>query len=175
MEIIKIETGYLEENCYLICDNNKCLVVDPGDDSDIIISKIGDLEVLGILITHNHFDHVGALKEIKDKYNVDVYDSNFCSEKEYNIGPFSFKIIFNPGHSKDSISFYFGKEKIMFVGDFVFSGTVGRCDLEGGSFKEMLDSIDKLKTYPADIILYPGHGNETTLSNEIMNNPYFKK
>ena len=126
MKIIRIKTGYLEENCYLICDSDKCLIVDPGDDSDKIISEIGSLKVLGVLITHSHFDHVGALKEIKDRYNAIVYDFNSCNESEYSIGPFNFKVISNPGHSKDSISFYFYDDKIMFVGDFVFNGTIGR-------------------------------------------------
>lgn len=174
MEVIRIKTGYLEENCYLIVIDNKCLVVDPGDDSNLIISKIDNLEVLGILITHHHFDHVGALNQIKEKYNAKVYDFNLCSEKEYEIGPFKFKIVFNPGHSKDSISFYFEEDKIMFVGDFVFKGTIGRCDLEGGNFMEMLNSIERLKNYPKNIELYPGHGEITTLDEEIKKNNYFK-
>lgn len=174
MEIIKVKTGYLEENCYIIRKDNQCLVIDPGDDSNLILSEIGNLEVLGILITHHHFDHVGALKDIKEKYQVEVYDFTSCQEQEYLIGTFSFQVIKNPGHSKDSISFYFKDENIMFVGDFVFCGTVGRCDLEGGNFKEMLDSIQKLKKYPDFTILYPGHGQATTLGQEKQNNPYFK-
>lgn len=175
MEIIKIETGYLAENCYLIKMDNKCLVVDPGEDSDIIISKIGNLEVLAILITHNHYDHVGALEEIKEKYKIPVYNFDSCIENEYTIGPFKFKVVFNPGHSKDSISFYFEQEKIMFVGDFVFLGTVGRCDFEGGNYIEMLNSIEKLKQYPDDIVLYPGHGEKTTILMEKKNNIYFNQ
>ena len=61
----------------------------------------------------------------------------------------------------------------MFVGDFVFKGTIGRCDLEGGDYNQMKESIKKLKTYPKDTILYPGHGDETTLEDEIKYNPYF--
>ena len=175
MEIIIIKTGYLEENCYLLKADDKCLIVDPGDDSEKIISKIGNLKPLGILITHHHFDHVGALTDIKEKYNVPIYDYNNCTEKEYDIDSFKFKVIFNPGHSKDSISFYFEEANIMFVGDFVFNGTIGRCDLDGGNYKEMMNSIDKLKTYPSNIILYPGHGEKTNLLEEKNNNPYFNK
>ena len=69
---------------------------------------------------------------------------------------------------------YFKDENIMFVGDFVFYGTVGRCDLEGGNFQEMLDSIQKLKNYPDSTILYPGHGKDTILGQEKQNNPYFR-
>jgi len=173
MKIDKVEVGVLAENCYSISIDNKCLVIDPGDEKDKIIDLIGNKELLGILITHHHFDHVGALEEIKNKYKVEVYDYNNLSEKEYNIGPFIFKVIFNPGHTTDSISFYFEKEKVMFVGDFVFYNTVGRCDLEGGNFNKMQESIKKLCEIKEDIILYPGHGIKTTLSYEKEHNPFF--
>ena len=120
MKIGKVVVGQLEENCYIIVIDDKCLVVDPGAEANKIIDEIGDLKVLGILITHRHPDHIGALDKIKEKYKVDIYDFNSCEEKEYNIGPFKFSVIFNPGHTKDSISFYFKKDKMMFVGDFVF-------------------------------------------------------
>lgn len=174
MEIDVIQTGYLEENCYILKKDNKCLVIDPGDDLDKIVSKIGNLEVLSILITHHHFDHVGALKELEEMRRVPVIDFYSVKESKCNIGPFSFSVIFNPGHSKDSISFYFLEEKKMFVGDFIFNGTVGRCDLEGGDISLMMKSIQKLKEYPNDIILYPGHGESTILGNEKSFNPYFK-
>ena len=89
------------------------------------------------------------------------------------IGPFSFEEIENPGHSKDSISFYFRKEKLMFCGDFIFQGTIGRCDLEGGSMTEMRKSIAQIKTFPDDITLFPGHGPSTTLGEEKKSNFYF--
>ena len=82
-------------------------------------------------------------------------------------------MIYNPGHSKDSISFFFEKEKVMFVGDFIFLESIGRCDLEGGSFIEMQKSIEKLKRYSIDITLYPGHGEKTTLEHEKRNNSFF--
>ena len=171
MEINRVVVGDYQENCYILSIDNKCLVIDPGDEKDKIINAIGNNEVLGILITHHHFDHVGALEEIKNKYNVDVYDYNL-KDKEYNIGPFNFSIIKNPGHTDDSISFYFEKENTMFVGDFVFKESIGRCDL-GGNYQEMEQSINKLKALNKDITLYPGHGDKTNLLYEIKNNPYF--
>lgn len=173
MEIEKIETGYLQENCYLIKKDNKCLIVDPGDETNKIISKIGNLQVLAILVTHHHFDHVGALKDLINKYNAPVYDYHNSKEQDYEIGPFSFELIYNPGHSEDSVSFYFKKENVMFVGDFVFLSTIGRCDLEGGNYSVMKNSIEKLKLNSENIILYPGHGEDTTLNFEKENNPYF--
>ena len=172
MKIDKVEVGSLFENCYVISIDNKCLVVDPGDDALKIIDLVGEKEVLGILITHNHFDHVGALVDIKNKYNASVYDYSTLEEKEYSIGPFTFKVIFNPGHTDDSISFYFEKEKIMFVGDFVFKGSIGRCDL-GGNYQDMENSINKLKKFDSGITLYPGHGESTTLVYEKEHNPFF--
>ena len=172
MKIDKIVVGNLFENCYVISIDNKCLIVDPGDEENRIIDFIGDMEVVGILVTHNHFDHVGALTDIKNKYKVDVYDFSNLEEKEYNIGPFTFKVIFNPGHTSDSISFYFEKETVMFVGDFIFKNSIGRCDL-GGNYQEMEESINKLKEFDFDITLYPGHGDKTTLSYEKMHNPFF--
>lgn len=173
MKIEKIKTGYLEENCYVISIDGKCLVIDPGDDFLKIDKVVSKNEILGILITHHHFDHVGVLQQLKDKYKTEVYDRNNLEEKEYQFVDFLFKVIYTPGHSKDSISFYFKKEKVMFVGDFVFKDTIGRTDLDGGDFSEMKDSIEKIKQYPKDIILYPGHGEKTNLAYEIENNIYF--
>lgn len=173
MEIKRIETGYLKENCYIIKKEDYILVVDPGDDFELINDEIAGGEVLGILITHHHFDHVGALDKLRKSTSALIYDYNTCDEIKYSVGPFQFDVIRFPGHAKDLVGFYFEQDKIMFVGDFVFKQTVGRCDLDGGNFNEMLNSIAKLKKYPEDIKLYPGHGPITTLKDEIDTNPYF--
>lgn len=173
MKVDRVVVGTLEENCYIISIDDKCLVVDPGDEAHRIISTIGNKEVLGILITHYHFDHIGALNDIKNKYNCPVYDFNNLEEKEYNIDKFNFIVRYNPGHTKDAISFYFPDNNIMFVGDFIFKDSIGRCDLEGGNYLEMQESISKLKELNIDIVLYPGHGQETSLFYEKKHNPYF--
>lgn len=172
MKIDIVKVGYLEENCYIVSNNDKCLVIDPGDESDKIIESIGNKKVIAILITHHHFDHIGALEEIKNKYNVEVYDYSNLKEGTNIIDDFKFDVIYNPGHTSDSISFYFKEDNIMFVGDFIFKDTVGRCDL-GGSIIDMKNSINKLKEYHEDIIIYSGHGDKTTLNYEKENNPYF--
>lgn len=172
MKIDIVKVGYLEENCYIVSNNDKCLVIDPGDESDKIIESIGNKKVIAILITHHHFDHIGALEEIKNKYNVEVYDYSNLKEGTNIIDDFKFEVIYNPGHTSDSISFYFKEDNIMFVGDFIFKDTVGRCDL-GGSITDMKNSINKLKEYHEDIIIYSGHGDKTTLNYEKENNPYF--
>ena len=173
LKVEKIEVGYLKENCYILRIGSNAIVIDPGDEFNKIKNAIGDSKVLAILITHNHFDHVGALKELKDYYKVPVYSYDNLEEKEYVIKPFKFKVIKTPGHTIDSVTYYFEKSKIMFVGDFIFKDSIGRCDLEGGDIDTMYKSISKIKTYP-DCIIYPGHGNETSLNLEKENNPYFK-
>lgn len=174
MKVERVVVGNLEENCYIIRKDGHCLIVDPGDDFSKIRNSVGEDIVDGILVTHHHFDHDGALKEALDYYKVKLYDFLNTSEGECIIGVFKLEVIYNPGHSRDSISFYFNDANMMFVGDFVFRNNIGRCDLEGGSFRSMMRSIDKLKTrFSSDVVLYPGHGDETTLEYEKENNSYF--
>lgn len=172
MEIKTIKVGYLQTNCYLLIKNNTCLVVDPGDEFNKILESIGNLKVLGILITHNHFDHIGALELLKKEYNVKAYDYNNLKEQEYKIGDFKFEVIYTLGHSNDSITYYFKEDNLMLVGDFIFFCSIGRTDLETGNIKEMEKSLLKIKKYPNDTKLYPGHGVSTTLLYEKENN-YF--
>lgn len=169
MEIKIVKVGYLQTNCYILKKNDNIIIIDPGDEYEKIKKEI-DKNVSAILITHNHFDHIGALKQFK---NVKIYDYNNLKEQNYNIDGFKFKVIYTKGHTNDSISFYFKEEKVMFTGDFVFKNSIGRTDLETGSNEEMKKSIEKLKEYPSNITLYPGHGDKTTLENEIKINPFF--
>ncbi len=164
MKIDKIKVGFLRTNCYILSINNKCLVIDPGDEYNKIKEIIGDKEVVGVIITHHHFDHVGALKY----FNKDlILDRNNLEEKEYNIDNFKFEVIYTPGHKDDLITIYFKKEKIMFTGDFIFKGTIGRTDLPDSSPEDMVHSLNKMKKYDKDIKIYPGHGHSTYLIDEI--------
>ena len=174
MDIKIIKVGDLKCNCYILEIEDKVLVIDPGAEYEKIKKELTNKEVLGILLTHNHFDHIGAIKEIVDNYNIEIYSHNNLEEKEHNIGPFKFKVIYTPGHTPDSITFYFKKDDLMFTGDFLFYDTIGRCDLEGGDYNTMLQSIQKIKEYPNTITVYPGHGKPTTLEREIKYNQYFK-
>ena len=164
MKIDKVVVGPLETNCYILNINNKCLVIDPGDEYNKIKKIIADNEVIGVIVTHHHFDHVGALKYFDKSL---LLDKNNLEEKEYNIFGFNFEIIYTPGHKEDSITIYFKKENIMFTGDFIFKGTIGRMDLPGGNYKDMLKSLNKIKNYSMNITIYPGHGATTMLCNEM--------
>lgn len=169
MEIKKVVVGSLEENCYILTKNNDCLIIDPGDEPTKIIKEING-KVLAIIITHYHFDHIGALNELQEKYKVPVIDYNNIGEN--NIGDFQFKIIPTKGHTSDSITIYFEKENIMFCGDFIFKDGIGRTDLPTGNMLEMIKSIKKLLTYNENIILYPGHYEKTSIKNEKENLEY---
>lgn len=173
IEVKKVITGVLEENCYVLIKNNTCLVIDPGDDYNKIKEAIGENKVLGVLITHSHFDHVGALRNFLNKRGVKIFKKSNTLEKEYTLGDFKFNCIYTFGHSADSITFYFEEINSMFVGDFIFKGSVGRCDLPTGNENEMKKSIEKIKAYDSSITVYSGHGDDTILKDEFSSNPYF--
>ena len=174
LKIDKVVVGELLENCYILSIGNDCLVVDPGDEYFKIKRCIGDKNVLAVLITHKHFDHIGALDDLLNDYNVSILNfENIEFEKKIHIGKFNFEILLTRGHSCDSVTYYFYEENIMFVGDFIFKGSIGRTDFEDGNVDEMVNSIEKIKKYSDSIVLYPGHGDSTTLGYEKKYNYYF--
>lgn len=152
----KVVVGYLEENCYILNYNNKTYLIDPGDEPKKIKKELKNVNELEILITHHHYDHVGALDYFEKEYNT----------KHNNFNNPNFEIIKNPGHSKDSISFYFKDLNIMFCGDFIFKNNIGRTDFIDGSMHEMRESLKNISNYADDIILYPGHDDSTILGDE---------
>lgn len=174
MEIKKVITGVLDENCYVLIKNNTAIIIDPGDDYLDIKEAIGENRVLAVLITHSHFDHIGALRNFLTKRSIKIFKKSSLEEKEYTIGDFKFKCIYTPGHSKDSVSFFFEENNCMFVGDFIFKESIGRTDLPGGDNNDMKESLNKLLTFNESITLYPGHDDETTLKYEKEHNPYLK-
>ena len=174
MQIETVVTGALDENCYVLIKNNTCLIVDPGSDYLKIKEKIGNNKVLGVLITHAHFDHVGALRNFLTKRSIKIFKKSNVLEQEYTIGDFSFEVIYVPGHANDQVAFYFKDDGVIFDGDFIFKESIGRCDLPGGNIDDMKKSIERIKNYPLSTILYPGHGEFTTLEHEFNNNEYLK-
>lgn len=174
MEIKKVITGVLDENCYVLIKNNTAITIDPGDDYLDIKEAIGENKVLAVLITHSHFDHIGALRNFLTKRSIKIFKKSSLEEKEYTIGDFKFKCIYTPGHSKDSVSFFFEENNCMFVGDFIFKESIGRTDLPGGDNNDMKESLNKLLAFNESITLYPGHDDETTLKYEKEHNPYLK-
>ena len=186
MDIKKLVVGLYEENCYFLIKEKDLIIVDPGDEFNKInnVIKNNNYNLLAILITHAHFDHIGALNQLVNEYKVPVYYNNVnneitcdnlvnLKEQEYNINDFKFKVIYTKGHKNDLVTFYFEKENIMFTGDFLFKESIGRIDLEYADASEMKKSIEKIKTYDDNIKIYPGHGENTTLGYEKKNNFYF--
>ena len=173
MQVRIIKVGNLQTNCYIIIKNGYCMIVDPGDQFYSIQEQIGDNKLVGVLITHRHPDHIGALAKFVQEYGIPVYDRSNLEEKKYEINEFKFEVIYTPGHTNDSICFYFYEYNFMFVGDFIFKSTIGRTDLPTGSNTDMNNSINKIINYSDRIKVYPGHGDETNLGVEKDTNPFF--
>ena len=162
MKISTIINGPLEENCYILSKDNNALIIDPGSEAKKIIESLEGLNVKGILVTHHHDDHIGALKELEEYYNL----------KENTTSYFDYEVIETKGHTSDSKCYYFKEINSIFVGDFIFKDGIGRTDL-GGNDKEMKESlINFINRFNKDVVLYPGHGKSTTLGEEIDNIKY---
>ena len=161
MKINRVIVGPLRTNCYIISINNECLVIDPGDNYELIKEEIGSKKVIGTIITHHHFDHIGAINHF-DK----IYDINNLKEGINTIGNFTFEVIYTKGHTNDSICIYFKEDNIMFVGDFLFKDGIGRTDL-GGNEADMHNSLLKISKYNQDITILPGHGDNSKLGIEV--------
>lgn len=189
--------GEYGANCYLVINekSKEGLVIDPGANGSGLIREIEKLaySIKGILLTHAHFDHIGALKELKDKYNVPVYVNqgevdnsnldnsvyselpNDCllinDEDNIQIGGIEVKCIHTPGHSKGGMCFLI--EDSVFTGDTLFQGSIGRTDFISGDFKTLINSIEKkLMVLDRDTKVYPGHGPSSTIMYERMRNPF---
>ena len=158
MKIYTLVVGELQENCYVVVnEKNEAVVIDPGAEIKRILQFLKPYKVVGILVTHFHFDHVAALEELENFYHL---------KANQKVQEFQYIVFKNPGHTLDSISFYFPTENVMFVGDFIFYHTIGRTDL-GGSDILMQESIRKiLQEIPLNTTLYPGHGKFTVLEKE---------
>jgi hydroxyacylglutathione hydrolase len=198
--------GALETNCYLVyCEETlECAVVDPGADPDKIIHVINELGLKpAILInTHGHVDHVGANKDIKEKYSIPLCihsaDSKMLDNvlatamglilgakkspkpdrfledgEKIPIGRSHLEVLHTPGHSPGSISLSAGE--FLLSGDLLFCGGVGRTDLPGGSWSVLEDSIrNRIFLFPDETVVLPGHGPATSVGQEKMTNPFIR-
>ncbi|PWA13342.1 hypothetical protein DCC39_00150 [Pueribacillus theae] len=202
----QMPVGPLQENTYVIWnDANQCLIVDPGSEGSKIIQYIETLNVtpLAILLTHAHFDHIGAVDEVREAFNIPVYihaneedwledpskngsirfplgvikakkaEHIIKNESQIEIGEFSIEIFETPGHSPGSVSFYFANEGVVFSGDALFQGSIGRTDLPFGNYEQLLNSIhQKLLSLPEETEVCPGHGPVTSIEAEMDSNPF---
>ena len=170
-------------NCYIVGDDGAkepfLAVIDPGDDPDVIASQLPAAPT-HIIITHCHFDHIGALAPLHDRYpsariaffKYTAYAKNGCVFPEPDIllrdgdtiGPFT--VLFTPGHTKGSICLYSEKDKVLYSGDTLFRHSYGRTDLPGGSDEQMAHSLKRLLHMDPDITVYPGHDESTLIGDE---------
>lgn len=173
MNITGLSLGPLGTNCYIVSTDNKALIVDPGGDAAKVDAYLTEhnLTPLAILLTHAHFDHIGAVHDVRHKYDIDVYlhtnESEWLENPELNrsilmgdefvvstdkpdqiltpgeltIGPFNFEVIHTPGHSPGSVSFIFHDDQYIVSGDVLFHQGIGRTDLPGGSLDVLANSI----------------------------------
>ena len=160
--------GIYEENIYVLVDEKSrdACIVDPGGNGDILIKNIDLLNcnVKYILLTHGHFDHVEALKEVAEKYNA---------PDTLPFGDGVIKCIHTPGHTKGGMCYLY--KDALFTGDTLFKGSVGRSDFIGGNFNELITSIKtKLMILDDNIKVYPGHMEPSSIGFERLNNPFLK-
>jgi len=197
MLIKTFEVGNLGANCCIVTDEASlfCAVIDPGDESNVILNYIeqNKLTVKAILLTHGHFDHVGAVEAVREETGAPVYISRrdlasrprdtmrFYTEAEtrdlkegdeIKVGALTFKVLETPGHSPGSVCFLCGEA--LFSGDTLFMGSCGRTDLPGGDMRTLLASLRKLAMLPGDYEVYPGHMGTTTLRLERATNYYMR-
>jgi hydroxyacylglutathione hydrolase len=202
MDVRGFTVGPLQENCWIVRgDGDRALVVDPGDEAPRLIAATDELTVEAILLTHTHFDHVGAVAALARHTGAPVY----CPEIEVRVlqdinayvfpgfGPYEpydpeetvqggerltlagvdIDVIFTPGHSPGHVSYSIPDEQVLLDGDVLFEGSIGRTDLPGGDYRTLLDSIATLlNTLPDDTRVLPGHMGETTLGRERATNPF---
>jgi hydroxyacylglutathione hydrolase len=175
MLIKKLAVGMFQANCYILAGEHQGIIIDPGDEADRILEEVGDLQVDLILLTHNHFDHIGALSPLVAAtsapvaiHPLDVIDTENKDLKDGEKIPFEeceILVMHTPGHSPGSCCFYFGK--YLFSGDTLFAGGWGNTAFPGGDEKAIFKSIrEKIMSLPDDTVVYPGHGDSTTIGEE---------
>jgi len=179
------------------------MIIDPGDKAKEILKKVEDLglDIKLIVLTHGHIDHTGALKEVKEATGAEVAihgddarslrrqllsiifglfyptppppDRLLKDGDSIDVGDLHFVVLHTPGHTPGGICLL--GQGVVFSGDTLFNYSIGRTDLPGGSYSKLMNSIQtKLMTLPDNTVVYPGHGNETTIGAERRGNPYLQ-
>ncbi len=197
--------GTIMTNCYLALNSEtkELLIVDPADEADRIIQKIGELQAkpAAILLSHGHFDHIGASDALRKQYDIPVCaldeERQVLERQTYNLSAaygrgytvkadrffhdgetvelagFSVRVLHTPGHTAGGVCYYIEAERTLFSGDTLFCESVGRTDFPTGSMGALHDSLHrKLFLLPDETLVLPGHGGPSTIGYEKQYNPY---
>ena len=202
MKIACYASGSVGTNCYIVSDEaGVCALIDCDGNPEPLFSYIeqNGLKPTHILLTHGHFDHIGAVAAVKEKYGrtvvggaketrvltdasvnyslhwggspITVHPEILVNEgDEVQVGSLTFRVMFTPGHTEGSICFFCGDA--LFSGDTLFQGSCGRTDLQTGDWGQIMESLKRLRDLPGEYNVFPGHGPATTLAEERQTNPY---
>lgn len=199
-EIQRYVLGMVQVNTYVLWNDNHVLIIDPGSKSKKLQSVLDEAGAIvdGIFLTHAHFDHIGGVDAFAKKYNAPLYMNeldaplltdprlnlsgydplvvltkpNFVMPGKQKIGTFDVVIYDAPGHSEGCSMLEW--ENNLFSGDVLFQGSIGRTDFYTSSNTKMMQSLRRIKEMNPDLIVYPGHGEATTIKNELQWNPYLQ-
>ena len=203
MLIKKLVVGPIAANCYIVGSEStkEGMIVDPGADAREILQGVKELglKIKLIVLTHSHPDHVGAVKEVQKATGAEVAihidEASSLSQDSslfiganaqassppdrllkdgdgIDIGDLHFSVIHTPGHSPGGICLL--GHGVMFSGDTLFNSSIGRYDFSGGSYSQIMSSLHRLTALPVETIVYPGHGDDTTIGNERQGNPFLQ-
>ena len=202
MPYLSLEVGELETNCYLFFDEagRRCLVIDPGAEAESILALIAAEKLLpqAVVLTHAHPDHLEAAATVTGHFRIPLWvheadEKLLRSPAGRNLaamfgveppavgrllhdgdrlgaGSLELEVVHSPGHSPGSILLH--GAGLLFTGDTLFRGDVGRTDLPGGSEEELRRSLDRIRQFPPATVILPGHGPASVLKQELLDNPY---
>ena len=194
MQILTMPVGRYQTNCYMVWgEGERCVLIDPGYEANGLLEQVEKQgkQLEAILLTHGHFDHVGAVRDIVADTDCKVY---ICDKElalpegltagklyythSYNDGDqveaagLTFKVLHTPGHTPGGVCLLC--EDAIFSGDTLFASSIGRTDFPGGSYDTLKKSLQKLTALEGDFRVFPGHGEDTTLDFERKTNPYMR-
>ena len=195
LKVHAMALGAYQTNCYIIHDeaSKTCCVIDPGYDADFILNKLEDLGLTleAVLLTHGHFDHVGAVKELAAETGCGVYihpddlsmppmmtagplyyTNTYTEGSILKLSGLEIAVLHTPGHTPGSVCLLV--ENTIFSGDTLFQGSCGRTDLPGGDWATITKSLKRLASLEGNFWVFSGHGGSTTLRDEKKYNPYMR-
>ena len=203
MEVVTLRVGKLQTNCYMIINEDKASIIDPGGDADDILATLTSrgLKLKQIVLTHGHADHVADAMAVQRSTQADIIihtadlgylravtdqmatylgltesiepQSFLQGGEEIELAGLTFTVLSTPGHTPGSCCLYNAKAGVLFSGDTLFASSIGRSDLAGGDPAALAVSLNRLKQLPDETKVYPGHGPSTTIARERVRNRYW--